>query len=120
MNSPNPAQKISPASSFRPLLLHSEHFFDLFDGRRVFRRFVFPNEADQSREAQCETDSSLILCASVDWRAGDLIVNYFVLPGDGVTVRAGMYGYPSLAPAQVLDAAGNPAGEWIEFPILAP
>src|SRR6266545_7405628 len=65
-NSPDPAQKVSPASSFPPLLLHSEHFFDLFDGRRVFRRFVFPNEADQSREAQCETDSFLILCASVD------------------------------------------------------
>ncbi len=58
--------------------------------------------------------------AAYDWRANDLVVNYFRLAGAGVTVRAGMYAYPSLAPANVLDAAGNPAGEWIEFPLPKP
>ena len=50
-----------------------------------------------------------------DWRADDLIVSYFALNQTGVTVRSGMYAYPSLAPATVLDALGNPAGEWVEF-----
>jgi len=31
-------------------------------------------------------------------------------------VQAGMYSYPSLAPVSVLDASGNPAGQWIDFP----
>jgi len=52
-----------------------------------------------------------------DWREGDLVVNYFALGDAGVSVRAGMYTYPSLTPAYVLDAPGNPAGEWIVFPI---
>jgi hypothetical protein len=30
-------------------------------------------------------------------------------------VRAGMYAFPSLAPVPVLDGAGQPAGEWLEF-----
>jgi hypothetical protein len=55
-----------------------------------------------------------------DWRAGDLVVSYFPLGGAGVSVRAGMYAYPSLAPVAVLDANGNPAGEWVEFPDSGP
>jgi hypothetical protein len=50
------------------------------------------------------------------WRPGDLVVSHFALPSGGSVVRAGMYAYPSLAPVAVLDAAGNPAGEWLEFP----
>jgi hypothetical protein len=55
-----------------------------------------------------------------DWRVSDLVVSYFMLDGEGVTVRAGMYAYPSLSPVNVLDANGNPAGEWIEFPVVMP
>ena len=55
------------------------------------------------------------------WRAGDMVVNYFALGGTGagagVGVRAGMYAYPSLAPASVLDASGNAAGDWLIFPL---
>lgn len=50
------------------------------------------------------------------WRAGDLVVSYFPLAGDGAMVRAGLYGAQSLAPVDVLDAAGEPAGPWVEFP----
>jgi hypothetical protein len=50
------------------------------------------------------------------WRPGDLVVSRFALPSGGALVRAGMYAYPSLAPVPVLDAAGSPAGEWLEFP----
>jgi len=54
-----------------------------------------------------------------EWRAGDTVVNYFAFGGaaGGAEVRAGMYAYPSLTPANVLDAAGNPAGEWLIFPL---
>ncbi len=76
---------------------------------------VFAHLLDANGERVSQSDIATYVAR--DWRAGDLVVNYFVLQGDGVTVRAGMYGYPSLTPAQVLDAAGNPAGEWIEFPI---
>jgi hypothetical protein len=54
--------------------------------------------------------------ASRYWRPNDLVVSYFALTGAGVTVRAGMYAYPALTPVQVLDVAGNPSGEWIDFP----
>jgi hypothetical protein len=58
--------------------------------------------------------------APLDWRAGDLVVSYFALQGEGVLVRAGMYAYPSLAPVSVLDAQGEPSGQWIEFPLGMP
>ena len=53
------------------------------------------------------------------WRAGDLVVNYFDLNAAGSpgSVQSGMYAYPSLAPVDVLDAAGNPAGQWLAFPV---
>ncbi len=49
------------------------------------------------------------------WRTGDLVVSLFSLPGAGAMIRSGMYGSLSLAPVEVLDVAGNPAGQWIEF-----
>lgn len=51
------------------------------------------------------------------WRVGDLIISHFSLSAKGATIRAGMYGSLSLTPAVVLDAAGNPAGPWVEFQI---
>jgi 4-amino-4-deoxy-L-arabinose transferase-like glycosyltransferase len=50
------------------------------------------------------------------WRAGDLVANRFALPEGGSVVQAGMYAYPSLQPVEVLDAADNPAGQWLTFP----
>ncbi len=50
------------------------------------------------------------------WREGDLVVSYLPLQGTGTTVRTGMYHSASQAPVDVLDAAGNPAGTWLEFP----
>lgn len=52
-----------------------------------------------------------------DWHAGDLVISYLGLGSAGTVVRSGMYAYPSLAPAFVLDAQGSPAGVWIEFPL---
>ena len=76
---------------------------------------VFAHLLDANGERIAQADEATY--AVNDWRPGDLVVNYFVLEGEGVTVRAGMYTYPSFAPALVLDAAGNPAGQWIEFPL---
>ncbi len=94
---------------------------------------VFAHVLDANGERIAQADQATYV--SHAWRSNDLVVNYFVLagpvlerggvpdlirPGQGVTVRAGMYAYPSLAPAVVLDAAGDPAGEWIEFPLPKP
>lgn len=55
------------------------------------------------------------------WQAGDRVASYFLLPVDGdpprLSIRTGMYTYPDLAPVQILDTAGNPAGEWLELPL---
>ena len=57
--------------------------------------------------------------ATRDWQANDVVVNYFNLDQAGaeagVAVSAGMYGSPSLAPVNVLDATGNPAGDHLIF-----
>ena len=76
---------------------------------------VFAHLLDANSERVAQMDMATY--AVRDWREGDLVVNYFALGDAGVSVRAGMYTYPSLTPAHVLDAPGNPAGEWIVFPI---
>jgi hypothetical protein len=51
------------------------------------------------------------------WRSGDLVISLFSLEGGGATIRTGMYGSRSLRPVEVLDAAGNPAGQWVELQV---
>jgi len=68
-------------------------------------------DASGSRVAQADVPTY----PAAGWRAGDLVVSLFSLPGAGTMIRSGMYGSLSLAPMEVLDAAGNPAGHWIEF-----
>ncbi len=75
---------------------------------------VFAHLYDAAGQRIAQVDGSTYPAES--WRAGDLVANRFALPEDGTTVRAGMYAYPSLEPVSVLDAAGNPAGQWIDFP----
>lgn len=65
--------------------------------------------------AQGERVAQLDQPTYADWQTGDWVISYFALNHTGATVRFGMYAYPSLAPAAVLDALGNPAGEWIDF-----
>jgi len=78
------------------------------------RYHVFAHLLDANGERVAQADRPTY--ATQDWRAGDLVVDYFVLDGTGEAVRAGMYAYPSRTPAAVMDANGNPAGEWIVFP----
>ncbi len=56
--------------------------------------------------------------AGRQWRAGDTVISRFVLPlppdaRPPLSMRVGMYRFPSLASVPVLDAAANPAGEAI-------
>lgn len=56
------------------------------------------------------------------WRAGDVVINRFMLPLTGeaqppLTMRVGMYRFPSLENVPVLDEAANPASDAIELPL---
>jgi len=56
--------------------------------------------------------------AARQWRAGDTVISRFIvpLPPDApppLSMRVGMYRFPSLESVPVLDAAANPAGEAI-------
>jgi hypothetical protein len=77
-----------------------------------YQVFAHLNDASGQRLAQMDGPTY----PPESWRAGDLVANRFVLPEGGALVQAGMYSYPSLAPVSVLDASGNPAGQWIDFP----
>ncbi len=78
-----------------------------------YQVFAHLLDANGARVAQVD------LATYADWRAGDVVVNFFALNGVGVTVRAGMYAYPSLEAVPVLDVNGEAAGEWIEFLIVS-
>ena len=54
------------------------------------------------------------------WWAGDLVVSFFYLDwpeetADSLLMRTGVYRYPSLENVRLLDVAGNPAGDAVEF-----
>ena len=56
------------------------------------------------------------------WQAGDTVVSFFNLPWQveipgPLTMRTGVYRYPSLENVSLMDAAGNPAGEAVEFSV---
>jgi len=58
--------------------------------------------------------------AGRQWRAGDVVVSRFRLPVPAnveppLTMRVGMYRFPSLESVPVLDEAANPAGDAVEF-----
>ena len=56
------------------------------------------------------------------WRAGDELVSRFIMPwpedsGEQLTMRVGMYRYPSLENLPLMDEAGNPYSDAAEFPL---
>ena len=60
--------------------------------------------------------------AGPQWRTGDVVVSRFVLPvpddiAPPLTMRVGMYRFPSLESVPVLDEAANPAGDAVELPL---
>ena len=80
--------------------------------RATITRYSHLYDASGQRLAQVDGPSF----PPESWLAGDLVVSRFALPEGGAVVRAGVYAYPSLDPVAVLDANGNPAGQWIDFP----
>jgi hypothetical protein len=59
--------------------------------------------------------------AGVQWRPGDVVISRFLLPLTGtpapLTMRVGMYRFPSLAGVPVLDEAANPAADAVDWPL---
>lgn len=56
------------------------------------------------------------------WRSGDTVIGRFIMPWpedaqDPLTMRVGMYRYPSLENVPLLDEAGNPFSDAAEFPL---
>jgi 4-amino-4-deoxy-L-arabinose transferase-like glycosyltransferase len=57
------------------------------------------------------------------WREGDTVVSFFTLPWPAgaeapLTMRTGIYRYPSLENVPVMDVAGNPASDAAELPLV--
>jgi len=59
--------------------------------------------------------------AAADWQVGDVVLTWFDIdispdaPPPPYSVRVGMYSYPDIANVQLIDVAGNPAGEFVEM-----
>jgi hypothetical protein len=65
----------------------------------------------------------LLSFPSASWRAGDLVLTRFNIqtspdapPGE-YWVNTGMYSYPGLVAAPMLDVAGNPAADFMQVPL---
>ncbi len=58
---------------------------------------------------------------TAEWRAGDTVLTWFDIPispeapNPPYFVRCGSYTYPDVVNVQLLDSAGNPAGEFVEL-----
>lgn len=75
---------------------------------------IFAHLLNTAGERTAQTDVATYVASA--WRAEDLVVSHLPLGGSGNMVRVGFYAYPALIPVAVLDANGEPAGEWLEFP----
>jgi hypothetical protein len=58
--------------------------------------------------------------AGIQWRPGDVVISRFLLPLTGaptppLTMRVGMYRFPSLESVPVLDEAANPAADAVDW-----
>jgi 4-amino-4-deoxy-L-arabinose transferase-like glycosyltransferase len=75
-------------------------------------------------------DESGLLIAQADaaafsgaqWRPGDVVLSRFLLPladapAPPLTMRVGMYRYPTMENVPVLDEAANPVADAVEFPL---
>lgn len=79
---------------------------------------LFNHLLDATGERVAQADGAAF--AAWQWRGGDTVVSRFILPAvpeavTPLTMRVGMYHFPSLQSVPVLDAAANPAGDAIEL-----
>lgn len=81
---------------------------------------IFNHLLDGSKERVAQADGAAF--AAAQWRPGDVVISRFHLPFSNepqppLTMRVGMYHFPSLEFVPVLDAAANPAADAVEFPL---
>ncbi|MBP6786831.1 MAG: hypothetical protein KA170_04515 [Candidatus Promineofilum sp.] len=79
---------------------------------------IFNHLLDASGARLSQTDGAAF--AGRQWRAGDVVASRFVLPVPSdvtppLTMRVGMYRFPSLESVPVLDEAANPVGDFVEI-----
>jgi hypothetical protein len=78
----------------------------------------FNHLLDESGQRIGQQDAAVF--APWQWQAGDTVISFFYLPWQEIipgplTMRTGVYRYPSLDNVPLMDAAGNPAGDAVEF-----
>jgi hypothetical protein len=71
-------------------------------------------------EGQRISQADRAVFAPWQWRPGDRVLSFFLLPwpeetAGPLTIRTGLYTYPALETVPLLDVAGNPAGDAVEF-----
>ena len=91
-----------------------------FDTPEAADYHIFNHLLDAAGARVTQADGAAF--AARQWRAGDGVVSRFVLPvpadvAPPLTMRVGMYRFPSLESVPVLDEAANPAGDFVEIPL---
>ncbi|MBL8045539.1 MAG: glycosyltransferase family 39 protein [Anaerolineales bacterium] len=76
---------------------------------------IFAHLLDASGQRVAQADVPTY--PAVGWRTGDVVISFFELNNVGYIVRSGMYQSTPLTPIEILDVNGNPAGQWLEFPL---
>jgi 4-amino-4-deoxy-L-arabinose transferase-like glycosyltransferase len=81
---------------------------------------LFNHLIDETGARIAQADDAVF--SGAQWQPGDVVVSRFLLPlsetpAPPLTMRVGMYRYPSLEAVPVLDEAANPAADAVDFPI---
>lgn len=81
---------------------------------------LFNHLLDDSGSRVAQADGAAF--SGLQWRPGDVVVSRFLLPlaseaRHPLTMRVGMYRFPSLDSVPVLDEAANPAADAVEIPL---
>lgn len=79
---------------------------------------IFNHLVDEAGLRLAQADGSAF--AGMQWRPGDVVISRFLLtdlqgPQPPLTMRVGMYKFPSLENVPVLDEAANPAADAVEI-----
>ncbi len=95
-------------------------FWETADTPEAADYHIFNHLLDAAGARVTQADGAAF--AARQWRAGDGVVSRFVLPvpadvAPPLTMRVGMYRFPSLESVPVLDEAANPAGDFVEIPL---
>mgnify|MGYP001338155789 FL=1 len=81
---------------------------------------LFNHLIDGTRTRVAQVDGAAF--SGYQWRTGDVVISRFLLPSTSeaqppLTMRVGMYRFPSLENVPVLDEAANPTADAIELPL---